>query len=395
MDTLRWILLILGLLLVAGLYAYYRWQESSPADGRRSRGRPGGDHDVDSALQDLDDLVIDDPDMDMDVGDGMDLHIGTHGEHGERLPSWDAGPEGVSAPRVRSAPGYADDGTQAGGQQRDQRQEHVQRLQPDEQDERRARVARDAQAARAANASHEGGEVQAPRPPRGDQPHQADQVSRTPQADRGGDQADQADRADRADRAQRDEPGVRAGRERENRGVRQQENSSGGSAAEAARGGGMESDPAWQDAGEKIVVLHVTAGRGYLFTGPLLVDALERTGLQYGMHGIYHWMGSAQSGSTPLFSVANMLEPGTFDLDRAQDMDTPGVAMFMQLPGPFDGLTAFEQMLEVARRLADELEGQLLDGKRCDLTTQAIEHLRSDLREYRRKAQVAARRNQA
>lgn len=287
MDTLRWILLALGVLVVAGLYGYYRWQErrSSGGDGKKRHDRRRGDHDVDAALRDLDDLVID-----PDRSDEMDLDLDVPRRETETVTNWDDPEQTVSAPRVRPSAGQS-------------------------------RIV--------------GGE--------------SPQSSRTrePQAE-------------------------------------------GSTSSED-----LEADPAWQDAGEKIVVLHVVAGKGYVFTGPALVDALERTGLRHGMHGIYHWIVSAHSGSTPMFSVANMVEPGRFDLDRVESMETPGVAMFMQLPGPFDGLTAFEQMLETARRLADELDGQILDDQRCDLTTQAIEHIREDLREYRRKAHLAARKSKA
>ena len=77
---------------------------------------------------------------------------------------------------------------------------------------------------------------------------------------------------------------------------------------------------------------------------------------------------------------------------RLDEMETPGVALFMQLPGPFDGLTGFEQMLETARALARDLHAQVLDARRCELTRQTLEHIRDDLLEYRRLAHLAARR---
>lgn len=308
MDTLRWILLIVGVLVIAGLYGYYRWQEGTwtppwlrdrrgggegPSSSRRRRER-----DVDVALKDLDDMVIDDP----DAGDGVDLDMDISATDDGPFPvDWDDPDQTVSTPRVRPTAGRA----------REQ-----------------------SQGARAEETPRE-----KPAPPA------------EPRGRRGG-------------RHSRKPAPVEA----------------------------LESDPAWQDAGEKLIVLHVTAGKGYVFTGPPLIDALERVGLEHGMHAIYHRMVDAQSGPTPMFSVANMVEPGTFRPEEADQLETPGVALFLQLPGPFDGLTAFEQMLEAARRLADQLGGQLLDRQRCDLTTQAIEHIREDLREYRRLAHLAARR---
>ncbi|MGD8429479.1 MAG: cell division protein ZipA [Ectothiorhodospiraceae bacterium] len=144
-------------------------------------------------------------------------------------------------------------------------------------------------------------------------------------------------------------------------------------------------------ADEKIVVLSVAAPDGALFAGEAVVRTLEDAGLRYGEHGIFHRQLETRKGPVALFSVANIVEPGWFDLDNLDDLETPGMAFFLQLPGPFDGLAAFEQMLQTARGVADSLGGQLLDGRRCDLTQQSVEHIREELLEYRRRAHLAAR----
>lgn len=145
-------------------------------------------------------------------------------------------------------------------------------------------------------------------------------------------------------------------------------------------------------AGEpKVVVLNVMAPQGTVFTGPGVVEALQAAGLRHGEHGIFHRRLETRSGVIALYSVANILKPGWFDLDRIEEFETPGLAFFLQLPGPFDGLAAFEQMLQSARGVAAQLGGHVLDSRRCDLTHQAIEHIREDLLEYRRRAHIAAR----
>lgn len=142
---------------------------------------------------------------------------------------------------------------------------------------------------------------------------------------------------------------------------------------------------------EKIVVLNVVAPEGEAFTGPAVIHALEATGLRLGEHDIFHRSLDTRQGQVALFSVANILEPGRFDLVNIDQFETPGLAFFMRLPGPYDGLAAFEQMLACARSVADALGGRLLDSRRCNLTTQAVEHIREDLIEHRRRAHLAAR----
>lgn len=143
---------------------------------------------------------------------------------------------------------------------------------------------------------------------------------------------------------------------------------------------------------EKIVVLNLVASpEGARFPGPELVQALETAGMHYGEHQIFHHLLDMPGGPGALFSVANILKPGWFDLEQMAHFDTPGVAFFMRLPGPYDGLATFEQMLATAREVAESLGGHLLDGRRCDLTQQSIKHIREDLMEYRRRAHLAAR----
>ncbi|MDZ7808827.1 MAG: cell division protein ZipA [Arhodomonas sp.] len=145
---------------------------------------------------------------------------------------------------------------------------------------------------------------------------------------------------------------------------------------------------------EKIVVINVMAAADARFEGTELLEALEAQGLRFGDHGIFHRYVEGPRGKVPEFSVANILKPGWFDIDSMEGFETPGVAMFMRLPGPFDAVDAYEEMLAAARGLAERLGGHLLDGRRCDLTHQSIEHLREEMIEYRRRAQLAARQRQ-
>ncbi len=148
---------------------------------------------------------------------------------------------------------------------------------------------------------------------------------------------------------------------------------------------------------EKLVVINLVAlPEGSRYAGPELLHAMEAAGMHYGAHRIFHRLLDTRlldTNSSPcvLFSAANILEPGWFDLEQIAGFDTPGVAFFMRLPGPYDGLVTFEQMLATARTVVERLGGQLLDGRHCDLTQQAIEHIREDLIEYRRRAHLASR----
>ncbi len=127
-----------------------------------------------------------------------------------------------------------------------------------------------------------------------------------------------------------------------------------------------------------IIVLHVTAPSGYTFNGAVLRDALYAAGMTYGDMQIFHHHGVGKSVTKDsIFSVANIHEPGTFDLNNMEEMQTEGVVLFMQLPAPVDAAVGFELMLGTAQRLAEILKGHVRDEKRQHLTPEAIEVLRA------------------
>lgn len=135
---------------------------------------------------------------------------------------------------------------------------------------------------------------------------------------------------------------------------------------------------------ERIVTLFVVARDGGRFHGPDLVVAAEKAGLEFGDMGIYHRLVDGKRELGPIFSVANMLKPGNFDLAQLDALRTPGVSFFMTLPAPLPALDAWDAMLPTAQRLAELLDGQVLDEERNALGRQRIAHIRDQLRGWDR-----------
>lgn len=135
---------------------------------------------------------------------------------------------------------------------------------------------------------------------------------------------------------------------------------------------------------ERIVSLFVMAREGQAFNGADLIVAAEKAGLEYGDMGIYHRLVDGKREAGPIFSVANMVKPGSFDLTRLDALRTPGLSFFMTLPGPVTALDAWDAMLPAAQRLAELLDGQVLDEERNALGRQRIAHIRDELRGWDR-----------
>ncbi len=136
---------------------------------------------------------------------------------------------------------------------------------------------------------------------------------------------------------------------------------------------------------ERIVTLFVTVREGGIIRGPDLVVAAEKAGLEFGELGIYHRLIDGKPDSPPVFSVASMVKPGSFDLANLDRVETPGLTLFMTLPGPLSALDMWDTMLPTAQRLAELLDAQVLDEQRNALGRQGIAHIRDDLRAFDRK----------
>ncbi|WP_114240682.1 cell division protein ZipA [Dyella sp. C9] len=135
---------------------------------------------------------------------------------------------------------------------------------------------------------------------------------------------------------------------------------------------------------ERIVTLFVVAREGSVFDGADLIVAAEKAGLEFGDMGIYHRLVDGKRELGPVFSVANMLKPGNFDLRRVDALHTPGLSFFMTLPAPIPALDAWDAMLPTAQRLAELLDGQVLDEERNALGRQRVAHIRDELRGWDR-----------
>lgn len=147
-----------------------------------------------------------------------------------------------------------------------------------------------------------------------------------------------------------------------------------------ARGEEADSQPV------EVIVLHVMAKKGTQFEGTPLLDALLANGLRYGDMGIFH-RHETDDGSGPVhFSLANSVNPGTFDLAAMDTFRTRGVTLFMPLDGLKNPLDCYAQLVKTAQVLARTLDGELKDETRSVLTKQTIEHYRQQIIEYTRRS---------
>jgi cell division protein ZipA len=144
-----------------------------------------------------------------------------------------------------------------------------------------------------------------------------------------------------------------------------------------------ESDTSKEKISEKnekhsdIVVLYILSKANQLLAGSQINSSVQAMGLTFGEMNIFHF----KSDNRSVFSLANMLEPGSFDPDTIHDLKTSGLTVFMKIQGddPLDDLT---EMLQRSYQLAGLLDARLCNHKREPLTEQDAENYRTQVREF-------------
>jgi cell division protein ZipA len=134
---------------------------------------------------------------------------------------------------------------------------------------------------------------------------------------------------------------------------------------------------------DKIVSLFLLARDNHMINGAELLKATVNTGMEFGDMSIFHRM--PEGGEQPIFSLANAAKPGQFERDEWNTFETAGVVLFMTLPGPAQALDAWDAMLATARRMAEILHAELLDGDRSPFTRQREAQIREEMRDYDRR----------
>lgn len=132
-----------------------------------------------------------------------------------------------------------------------------------------------------------------------------------------------------------------------------------------------------------MLVLHVVCRETGGFAGDRVLEALSAAGLRYGQYRVFHRLLNQDLGP-PVFSVANMVEPGVLDPDQLPRMRLPGLTTFLLLPGPEDGVAACAHMLATARTLARVLDGEVLDESHHALNRHTTQRLRERIIEFQR-----------
>jgi cell division protein ZipA len=135
----------------------------------------------------------------------------------------------------------------------------------------------------------------------------------------------------------------------------------------------------------EVFMMNVVSRSPAGFNGEDILHILLACDLRFGDLNFFH-RHEHEAGRGPIqFSVANMMQPGVFDIDNMGEFNTPGLVFFVTLPGPEDMMKAFDYMLETAEAVARNLDGDVLDESRSAITRQTLDHSRQMIRDLERR----------
>lgn len=136
---------------------------------------------------------------------------------------------------------------------------------------------------------------------------------------------------------------------------------------------------------QEVLVMHIMAPKGAAFSGDDLLPILMDLHMRFGAMDIFHRHAQENGTGPVLFSLANLVKPGTFELSSMSDFETPGLSLFMTLPCGEEAMHAFALMAQAAKRITQGLGGELKDEARNNMTQQIFEHYKERVAEFERK----------
>ncbi len=129
----------------------------------------------------------------------------------------------------------------------------------------------------------------------------------------------------------------------------------------------------------QLIMMYVVAPDEQPFPGRAVLKAFHVHKLRFGEHQIFHRETPNADGRRTVFSISNMLKPGTLIPDETETAEIHGLGVFMQIPSPINPVDAFNDMLHTAQHLASSLGGELRDETLEPLTEATIASLRAQL----------------
>jgi len=129
-----------------------------------------------------------------------------------------------------------------------------------------------------------------------------------------------------------------------------------------------------------VIVMYVVAEEGKPFRGQAVLKAFHAHKLRFGELDVFHRIVGVGDEARTIFSVSNMLNPGTLIPEDLVHAEIKGLSLFMKLPGPTEASGAYDDMLHCAKHIAATLGATLKDETLTEMTQDKIAEQRQHLK---------------
>jgi|TARA_B100001250_G_C19812880_1_gene796657 cell division protein ZipA len=106
-------------------------------------------------------------------------------------------------------------------------------------------------------------------------------------------------------------------------------------------------------------------------------SCLQENDFNYGRFGIFNYY--ENNSDNPIISIANLTEPGTFDIENKENLVIGGLTIFMQIISNSDGVSRFDLMVGLAKNIAAELNVEILDENGSSWSVQRERYIREEI----------------
>ncbi|MDH5648590.1 MAG: cell division protein ZipA [Gammaproteobacteria bacterium] len=130
---------------------------------------------------------------------------------------------------------------------------------------------------------------------------------------------------------------------------------------------------------DAIANINVTAAEGTEFSGRDIEKSAQSRGMAFGEMNIFHKKNDEAQGCRHMFSMANLYEPGYFSPDEMDTLTARGLTLFMHIPCTHNPVAVFDDMVETARALSEDLGGAMVDQDGKVLTESGIKAIRHQI----------------
>lgn len=134
-----------------------------------------------------------------------------------------------------------------------------------------------------------------------------------------------------------------------------------------------------QPRNDTILIISVASNKKY-FSGDAIMSAMRSLNLVPGPLDVFYRYDEHQENI--LFTVASMVEPGTFPIQDMSRFTTSGLTLFGRLPAIRAGGEILEDMYETAQQLAAQLDGKLLDSQHQPLSEEIFSDMQAVANSY-------------